>query len=180
MFSPNHHVHIDPACFRSMSPRLCTIHNSLNNVNDSRSKMGKSALPYKWVAEGDATKRSRIVNYWNRVERVARQRALDYMKAARAAAVAPVVTPTVSAPAPSSSDAWACIALHEEGGHNSVAGYFGFIYAPSSYIDPAPAIAAQYGNSWLSIPYAAQLQIAEALQAKYGWSPWSTAPGCGL
>ena len=80
----------------------------------------------------------------------------------------------------SSGSAWACIASHEEGGHNSVAGYFGFIYPPSTYIEPGPSIAAQYGESWLNVPYSVQLGMAEALQAHYGWSPWSTAPGCGL
>lgn len=73
-----------------------------------------------------------------------------------------------------------CIGIHEEGGQNSVAGYFGFVFSPSTYLDPAPSIAATYGNSWLSIPRSEQLRVAYALYQSYGWSPWSTAPGCGL
>jgi hypothetical protein len=52
-----------------------------------------------------------------------------------------------------------------------VAGYFGTIYGPSQYPGGA-AVAAVYGESWLSIPYSAQLVVAEAIYAAYGQSAW--------
>lgn len=67
-----------------------------------------------------------------------------------------------------------CIGIHEEGGQNSVAGYFGFIYPPSAYGEYG------YGDSWLNWPRSAQELVAYHLYQRYGWSPWSTAPGCGL
>lgn len=67
-----------------------------------------------------------------------------------------------------------CIGLHEEGGHNSVAGFFGFVYPPSSYGEYG------YGDSWLNWPLTAQLRVAYHLYQRFGWSPWTTAPGCGL
>ena len=78
-----------------------------------------------------------------------------------------------------------CIAENEEygfpdeGGYNTSAGYFGMISAPSAYPGSSGAVAT-YGDSWLAIPFAAQLPIVYAEYLKYGWSPWSTAPGCGL
>lgn len=79
-----------------------------------------------------------------------------------------------------------CISRHEEygfpdeGGHNTIAGYFGMPSSPSMYPGSAYAVAT-YGDYWLAIPFAAQLPIAYAELLKYGWYPtWSTAPGCGL
>jgi hypothetical protein len=90
-------------------------------------------------------------------------------------------------PAPSTPswfrNAMACISTHEEygvDGHNTVAGYFGFIYSPASYVEPGPSLAARYGNSWMDIPLEGQYEVAYALEQKYGWSPWSTAGMCGL
>lgn len=113
---------------------------------------------------------------WHHVRAVARykQRVRERRAAARQQAAQAAQAATAF------STAMACIGLHEEGGHNSVAGYYGFVYPPSSYIDPGPAIAAQYGDDWLAVPQSAQLQLAAALQAAYGWSPWSTAGACGL
>lgn len=79
--------------------------------------------------------------------------------------------------------AMSCISDHEEygyGGGTTVAGYFGYVYPPSVYIDPGPTIAATYGDSWLNVPLGAQLDMAWALYQAYGWSPWSTAGTCGL
>ena len=79
--------------------------------------------------------------------------------------------------------AMSCISDHEEygmDGPNTSAGYFGYIYAPSQYQDPGPTIAATYGDSWLSVPLGAQLDMAWSLYRSYGWSPWSTAGTCGL
>jgi hypothetical protein len=79
--------------------------------------------------------------------------------------------------------AMGCISIHEEygmDGPNTVAGFFGYIYAPASYQDPGPTIAATYGNSWLSVPLGAQLDMAWSLYSSFGWSPWSTAGTCGL
>jgi hypothetical protein len=76
-----------------------------------------------------------------------------------------------------------CISAHEEygmNGPNTVAGYFGLIYPPSVYVDPGPTIASQYGDSWLDVPLSPQLALSYSLYQHYGWSPWSTAPGCNL
>ena len=81
-----------------------------------------------------------------------------------------------------------CISHNEEygfpgdpkGGYNTIAGYFGAPSPPSAYIEPGPSLAATYGDSWLSIPLAEQVRWAWAMYLTYGWSPWSTAPGCGL
>ena len=80
-------------------------------------------------------------------------------------------------------NAMRCIADHEEygfeGGSTS-AGYFGFIYPPGSYGPVDQALVATYGSSWVNWPLGAQLRVAWMLYGMYGWSPWSTAPGCGL
>ena len=107
--------------------------------------------------------------------RRARRRALAAQRAAQAQQAA--ATPSASTGFEAAMD---CIGIHEEGGSNSVAGYFGFVYPPSAYIEPGPSIAATYGDSWLDVPRSAQLELAAALQAAYGWSPWSTAGACGL
>jgi len=73
-----------------------------------------------------------------------------------------------------------CIGQHEEGGSNSAAGFYGFVYPPSQYLEPGPQIAAAYGDSWWDVPQAAQQSLAYALYTRFGWSPWTTAPGCGL
>lgn len=85
----------------------------------------------------------------------------------------PPANPVVAAsyPAASTGDVWGCVALHEEGGHNSVAGYFGTIYPPSQYPGGA-AVAAQYGDSWLNVPYPAQLAVAQTILAAYGPGAW--------
>lgn len=69
-----------------------------------------------------------------------------------------------------------CIGIHEEGGQNSVAGMYGFVYPPSAYV----AWWQRYGDSWLGWPRPAQQLVAWTLYQRYGWSPWSTAVGCGL
>lgn len=76
-----------------------------------------------------------------------------------------------------------CISLHEEyglDGPNTRAGKLGFVSSVGSYLWPAPAIAARYGNSWLGIHVHEQLAVAEALVARFGYSPWSTRGLCGL
>ena len=75
-----------------------------------------------------------------------------------------------------------CISAHEEYGfygQNTSAGKFGMVMSPSSYPGSA-SVVARYGNSWLGIPLKAQLVIVYRLWQTYGWSPWTTAPGCGL
>lgn len=96
-------------------------------------------------------------------------------------ATTPAPSPTTSATAPASGDVWSCVAQSEEGGSNSTAGYFGTIYPPSSY-PGGDAVAAQYGDSWLSVPYSVQLSVAQQIQAAYGWSAWGvlTRERCGL
>jgi hypothetical protein len=127
----------------------------------------------------DVLKERREAHHQRMVRRWHHRQAVRRARAAAAAAAQAAQAATASAPS-SSSSAWDCISMREEGGHNSVAGYFGFIYPPGSYIAPGPAVAAQYGNDWLAVPYAAQLMVAEALQRAYGWAPWSTAGACGL
>jgi hypothetical protein len=113
------------------------------------------------------------------------QHAQHYAAALAAYQAAPPVATAVAPVTYSGSliDAFNCISLHEEygvTGTNTSAGYFGMIYPPSAYPSPGPEYAAQYGDSWLDVPLDAQYQIAIAEQAKYGWSPWSTAGACGL
>lgn len=74
-----------------------------------------------------------------------------------------------------------CISSYEEygvDGGNTSAGYFGFVYPPSSYVEPGPTYASQYGDSWLSIPLSAQYEVAYALYEAFGTSPWSTSYHC--
>jgi hypothetical protein len=107
------------------------------------------------------------VLYW----RARHRRIVKAQKAAAAAAAAATTiapsTPTVS----SSGFPASCVAMAEEGGSNSVAGYFGTIYSPSSYSQAAFGVGT-YGESWLNWPYSAQLQVAEAIYADYGQSAW--------
>jgi len=77
----------------------------------------------------------------------------------------------------------ACISTKEEygeNGQNTWAGYFGMVSPPSAYPEPGPTYARTYGDSWLDIPLAAQIDITYAEWQAYGWSPWSTAGACGL
>jgi hypothetical protein len=75
-----------------------------------------------------------------------------------------------------------CVANAEESGHNSTAGYFGFIYSPSSYGPVASRLAGTYGSSWLNWPWSAQLQVALDLYSRYGGSAWGplTRSKCGI
>ena len=107
------------------------------------------------------------VLYWRRRHR--------RLVAAQAAATAP---PSAVAPAPTSTTGGfpaTCVANAEESGHNSVAGYFGFIYPPSSY---------GYGGdqNWLDWSWGAQLRVALSLYARYGGSAWGprTRELCGI
>jgi hypothetical protein len=79
-----------------------------------------------------------------------------------------------------------CLATKEEygppwaGGYTTSAGYFGMISAPSAYPGSA-SIVAQYGDSWLNIPWDAQIVIVYAEWLEYGSSAWpNTAPYCGM
>lgn len=85
--------------------------------------------------------------------------------------VPPVAPVAASGGYAASGGVWGCVALHEESGHNSVAGYFGTIYPPSMY-PGGDAVAAEYGDSWLGVPYAAQLTVAQAILAAYGPGAW--------
>lgn len=71
---------------------------------------------------------------------------------------------------------WACVAMAEEGGHNSWAGYFGFIYPPASYGF------ASLGSSWESVSWSQQVAVAESLLSRYGGGAWGplTRAKCGL
>lgn len=76
--------------------------------------------------------------------------------------------------------ALACIGRLEEGGGNSTAGMYGFIYSPGSYGPVDQALVRVYGYSWLNWPKVAQDRVAWMLYGMYGWSPWSTSDNCGL
>jgi len=93
----------------------------------------------------------------------------------------PTRRPPSPAPVAATYEVWACVAQQEEGGQNSWAGYFGMVSPPSAYPGSA-AIVAQYGDSWWWIPYAAQVTIAQTLQATAGWGAWGsrTRANCGL
>jgi hypothetical protein len=68
---------------------------------------------------------------------------------------------------------WACIRLNEGGGsYSNWSGAYGFLSATAaSFGFPYPMGA---------VPHAAQDRAALTLLHEDGWSPWSTAPGCGL
>jgi hypothetical protein len=94
----------------------------------------------------------------------------------------PHLKPTSAAsPVTPTSEVWACIARQEEGGQNSWAGYFGMVSPPSAY-PGSSTVVAQYGDNWEWIPYAAQVTIAQTLQASVGWEAWGprTRANCGL
>ena len=69
----------------------------------------------------------------------------------------------------------ACISQHEEYGEtgpNTVAGYFGMVYPPSSY-------PGGYGSSWLDLNLAEQLPIVYRTLLQDGAGAWSTSVYCG-
>jgi hypothetical protein len=147
--------------------------------------MGLAPLHYLWRAERFPARRDRLVRYWNRVEKSVHHHLLHYVKvqAARAAAAATAAAAAASAAAASSTTTTvttsgfpaSCVAMAEEGGQNSWAGYFGFIYPPASYGFSGP-------SSWLAWSYSAQLGVAESLYARYGGSAWGplTRQKCGI
>lgn len=142
---------------------LDKIHKMRNRTWHYQDLMGKRHTPYHHWAEnrcGNRNCRFQVLQIWRHRARLAHRR---YEKFQRAGGV----------PAWFTADL-VCIGNAEESGHNSVAGYFGFIYPPSSYHEYG------YGDSWLNWPRSAQERVAWHLYGKYGWSPWSTAPGCGL
>jgi hypothetical protein len=126
--------------------------------------------PYEWRADRHS---SSLADRW----RIAR---LWYERSQRA--YSPSCQPAYSSGVP----AWfvsiaACLSVHEEyglDGPNTSAGLLGFIYPPSSYQEPGPSLAAQYGDSWLNIPVGGQLAMAWSLYSSYGGSPWSTWGMC--
>lgn len=130
--------------------------------------MGLGKLPYGWRAERYPGRRDQILTYWRRVHARSVNRLAAWKKAQEA---------SYSSGFPAS-----CVAMAEESGHNSTAGYFGTIYQPSAYDVPAAAMVAQYGSSWLNWPYSAQLVLAQQLYAKYGGSAWGplTRQKCGI
>jgi hypothetical protein len=137
---------------------------------------GERLKPYYWVAHRHSTpawKRWHIAAIWWGNAAAAHARAMEAQQAAASSGAA----------SPWFTSAMSCISDHEEyglGGGTTIAGYFGFIYPPSSYQEPGPTIAATYGDSWLSVPLGAQLDMAWSLYSSYSWSPWSTAGACGL
>jgi hypothetical protein len=76
------------------------------------------------------------------------------------------------------SGVWACIALHESGNNPHAvnpAGYYGlFQFSPRTWA----AVGGQ-GNPANASPQE-QFKRAQILQARAGWSPWSTAGLCGV
>ncbi|HEY2563978.1 MAG TPA: hypothetical protein VGI44_09725 [Acidimicrobiales bacterium] len=71
---------------------------------------------------------------------------------------------------------WGCIREHESGDqYNNPS-------EPSGAYGILESTASEEGLPWpvSSASPAAQDAAALDLYAKYGWSPWSTAPGCGL
>jgi hypothetical protein len=125
--------------------------------------------PYEWRADRHS---SSLADRW----RIAR---LWYERSQRA--YSPSCQPAYSSGVPAwFTSSLVCIGQLEEGGGNSIAGYYGYIYSPSQYQDPGPSIAATYGDSWLSVPRSAQDALAWSLYQSYSWTPWSTAASCGL
>jgi hypothetical protein len=157
------------ACNDRPTPVLCAIHQHRNAVWHYESELGQAHTRYAWTAERAGA--SPAYRLWVRHLWYTRR-----MEWRHRWMVAPHV------PSWFVSD-MACISTHEEygmDGQNTIAGYFGLITPPSGYIDPGPSIAAQYGDSWLSVPQSAQLELSYALYLAYRWQPWSTAPAGGL
>ncbi len=162
-----------PAQARPETPdALISVQNAVKTTHHWQRLGGFCCKPYYWVAHRHSTptwKRWHIAAMWWGNAAVAHAR---YVRERPAYAQPSWFV-----------DAMRCISIHEEYGFDggtTIAGYFGFIYPPSSYQAPGPAIAAAYGDSWLSVPLSAQLGMAYSLYQSYGWSPWSTAGTCGL
>jgi hypothetical protein len=131
--------------------------------------------PYEWRADRHS---SSLADRW----RIAR---LWYERSQRA------YSPSCQAAYSSGVPAWftaamPCLATREEygppweGGYTTSAGYFGMISPPSAYPGSA-GIVATYGDSWMGIPWDAQIAIVYAEWQAYGSSPWpNTAPYCGM
>jgi hypothetical protein len=156
-------------------PPLVSVNHAVKMTHHWQALAGEKLKPYHWVAHRHDTptwKRWHIAATWWGNAAAAHARYMEQQQA----------------PASGAGSAWfvsamACISIHEEygmDGPNTVAGFFGYIYAPSQYQDPGPTIAATYGDSWLSVPLGAQLDMAWSLYSSFGWSPWSTAGVCGL
>jgi hypothetical protein len=158
------------ACNARPAPVLCAIHQHRNAVWHYQRELGQQLSPYAWTAEragASSAYRHWVKHLWYTRRMRWRHRWLQAQPAVPSWFVADM----------------SCISDHEEygmGGQNTIAGYFGLVSPPSGYIDPGPAIAARYGDSWLGVPQSAQLELSYALYEAYGWGPWSTAPACGL
>ena len=155
------------------SPQLIrAIHFARNETWKFQRKIGTCCRPYGHTAERTTSHAYQewVLRLWKYHWRFARMRYLHMLKS------------SFGVPSWFVSD-MSCISDHEEygmDGPNTSAGYFGLVYPPSGYIDPGPTIARIYGDSWLDVPLSAQLGLAYSLEQHYGWSPWTTAPGCGL
>ena len=150
---------------------LVSVHHAVRATHAWQAKLGERPARYYWVADRHSTptwQRWRIAGNW-------------WLKAA-AAHTRWVERPKHSYPSWFASS-MSCISDHEEYGYSggtTVAGYFGFVFSPSTYQSPGPSIAATYGDSWLNVPLGPQLEMAWSLYSTFGWSPWTTASGCGL
>ncbi len=155
---------------------LVSVQNAVKATHHWQRLSGHCCKRYWWVAHRHDTptwKRWHIAAIWWGNAEQAHQRYLEER---------PLAPSTASVPG-WFVEAASCISDHEEYGYDggsTVAGYFGFIYPPGSYGPVDQALVMTYGTSWVTWPLTAQLQVAYWLYNQYGWSPWSTAPGCGL
>jgi hypothetical protein len=149
---------------------LKVVHHWRDLTWERQRAIGNCCRPYHWQADKHTTTKA--------------QRWKIAWKWYNYAMNVPKPTPANTSGVPSwFVSAMSCISIHEEygmDGPNTSAGYFGFIYPPSTYQSPGPSLAATYGDSWLSVPLSGQLSMAYSLYNSYGFSPWSTAGTCGL
>lgn len=142
---------------------LRKIHKNRNKVWHYQDLTGRARTPYHYWAEnrcGNRSCRYGVLRIWHRRYHHWRH-------------VYRTVGSTGGVPA------WAisffnCISRYEEygvDGPNTSAGYFGFVYSPSSY-------PGGYGSSWLAVPLHDQYIVAYNLYKEYGTSPWTTAYHC--
>lgn len=149
-------------------PALDRVHQWRDATQATQRQTGQAVTRYLWIPDRATMPRAArwhaAVTWYHRY------------RAARASPAWPV-------PAWFVSDA-SCISQNEEYGfygENTSAGKFGMSSGPpSAYPEPGPTLARLHGDSWLDLGLADQLRIVYAEYLRYGWSPWTTAPGCGL
>ena len=150
-------------------PLLTKIHHHVRVTHHYQKLAHIPITPYLWVADhtrATNAQRTTILHQWHKRA----VKAVRYFRRHRT---------SLGVPSWFAGD-MVCIGIREEGGSNSSAGRYGFVFPPSSYGGVATTLGITYGESWLNWPQSAQLQVAYMLYNSYGWSPWSTAGVCGL